>query len=78
MIERTATASDYAKKCRRLRTDGPTPCLCCSDLCVGDRPGHSIGAILARAEREQFKAAVIGGFIGVLLSPILAWLIAWL
>lgn len=27
----------YRDKCKRLRTDGPTPCLCCPDECVGDR-----------------------------------------
>lgn len=68
---------DYRAKCKRLRTDGPTPCLCCPDLCVGDRPGHSIAVIVARAEREQIKAAFIGGGIGVMLSPILLWLVTW-
>lgn len=27
--------SPYAAKCKRRRTDGPTPCLCCSGECVG-------------------------------------------
>lgn len=26
---------DYRAKCNRLRTDGPTPCLCCAGACVG-------------------------------------------
>jgi hypothetical protein len=30
-------ASPYFEKCKRLRTDGPTPCLCCPAECVGDR-----------------------------------------
>jgi hypothetical protein len=31
----------YREKCKRFRTDGPTPCLCCPDKCVGDFPGHT-------------------------------------
>lgn len=30
-----ATSSPYAAKCKRRRTDGPTPCLCCPQECVG-------------------------------------------
>jgi hypothetical protein len=26
---------DYAAKCKRRRTDGPTPCLCCPGECTG-------------------------------------------
>lgn len=29
--------SPFLAKCKRLRTDGPTPCLCCPGECVGDR-----------------------------------------
>lgn len=27
---------DYAAKCKRRRSDGPTPCLCCPGECTGD------------------------------------------
>lgn len=27
--------SPYLAKCRRLRLDGPTPCLCCPGECIG-------------------------------------------
>lgn len=30
--------SHFMAKCKRRRTDGPTPCLCCPDECVGDQP----------------------------------------
>lgn len=26
---------DYAEKCKLLRADGPSPCLCCAGECVG-------------------------------------------
>lgn len=29
------THSSYADKCKRRRTDGPTPCLCCPGECTG-------------------------------------------
>jgi hypothetical protein len=28
--------SPYMSKCKRFRTDGPTPCLCCEGECYGD------------------------------------------
>lgn len=33
---RSQQHSPYLAKCKRLRTDGPTPCLCCPGECVGD------------------------------------------
>jgi hypothetical protein len=27
--------ASYRSKCKRLRTDGPTPCLCCEGECMG-------------------------------------------
>lgn len=27
--------SPYMRKCKRRRTDGPTPCLCCEGECIG-------------------------------------------
>lgn len=32
---RATQRSPYLAKCKRLRTDGPTPCLCCPGKCVG-------------------------------------------
>lgn len=29
-------ASPYMAKCKRIRTDGPTPCYCCPGECVGE------------------------------------------
>jgi len=75
MIERPPPF-DYAAKCLRLRDDGPTPCLCCPDLCVGDRPGHSIAVIVARAERRAWTQSVGAGFIAAILGAALA-IIIW-
>lgn len=32
-----AGTSHYMAKCKRLRDDGPTPCLCCQGECYGVR-----------------------------------------
>jgi hypothetical protein len=34
------TDSPYLAKCKRLRLDGPTPCLCCPGGCIGDLPQY--------------------------------------
>jgi hypothetical protein len=48
--------SPYLAKCKRLRTDGPTPCLCCPGECVGDDPTiqmlPEVEAMLQAAERR--------------------------
>ena len=31
----------FREKCKRFRTDGPTPCLCCPGECVGQWPGFT-------------------------------------
>lgn len=33
----------YMEKCKRLRTDGPTPCFCCEGECWGDQFERAMG-----------------------------------
>jgi hypothetical protein len=50
--------SPYLAKCKRLRTDGPTPCLCCPTECVGDAPGYTYAQALMAKSYAHTPAGV--------------------
>jgi len=46
----------YRDKCKRLRLDGPTPCLCCEGECVGgDWPFLTIPSVKDAKVDESFR-----------------------
>lgn len=76
----TGQTSPYLAKCKRLRTDGPTPCLCCPGECVGDSPDtedlleaaeEAMYAASARARQGRQRALAFGCLVPIGLGVVL-------